>query len=144
MGERVFLKMSYHPCISGCDCYLVLRTVRIAASRAWVFSTLRKLSWMVHVLLVERRRTWKKTLYLFKHQFFIYPCIERSRRLSSNCALQASLWMEAKLVMRFNWQFEDPMALRGLVTRSFECFSLVKYLLNPQTDIKMINRTNLK
>ncbi len=51
-GDRVFLKMFYHPCISGCDRYLVLSMVTVAASRAWAFSMLRKFSWMVHVLLV--------------------------------------------------------------------------------------------
>ncbi len=54
-GDCIFLKMSYHPCVSGCDRYLALRTVTIATSHAWVFSTLRKLLWMVHILLVE---TW--------------------------------------------------------------------------------------
>ncbi len=51
-GDRVSLKMFYHPCVSGCDHYLALRTVTIAASRAWAFSTLRKFLWMVHVLQV--------------------------------------------------------------------------------------------
>ncbi len=36
------------------------------------------------------------------------------------------------------------MALRGLVTSSFECISLVKYLLTPQTDITMTKSTDLK
>ncbi len=58
MGDRVFFKMSYHPCVSGCDRYLALRTVTIAASRGWAFSTQRKLSWMVHVLLVETWPSW--------------------------------------------------------------------------------------
>ncbi len=51
-GDRVFLKMSYHPCVSGAVDLWRLRTVTITASRVWAFSTLRKLSWMVHVLLV--------------------------------------------------------------------------------------------
>ncbi len=38
-------------CIRGSRCTRC-RTVTIAASRAWAFNTLRKLSWMVHVLLV--------------------------------------------------------------------------------------------
>ncbi len=48
--------MSYHPCVSGCGHFLALRTVTIAASRVWAFSTLRKLSWMVHVLLQKRKK----------------------------------------------------------------------------------------
>ncbi len=47
--------MSYHPRVSGCGRIWCLRTITIAASRAWAFSMLRKLSWMVHVLLVG---TW--------------------------------------------------------------------------------------
>ncbi len=51
--------MSYHPCVSGCGRFLALRTVTIAASRVWAFSTLRKLSWMVHVLLQKRKKKRK-------------------------------------------------------------------------------------
>ncbi len=52
--------MSYHPCVSGCGRFLALRTVTIAASRVWAFSTLRKLSWMVHVLLQKRKKKKKR------------------------------------------------------------------------------------
>ncbi len=47
--------MSYHPAFLGVVGFCRLRTVTIAASRVWSFSTLRRLSWMVHVLLVG---TW--------------------------------------------------------------------------------------
>ncbi len=47
--------MSYHPCVSGCGRFLALRTVTIAASRVWAFSTLRKLLWVVHVLLQKKK-----------------------------------------------------------------------------------------
>ncbi len=51
-----------------------LRTVMIAATRVWAFSTLRKLSWMVHVLLVgtwPSRSCIKDSLCLCRDPVFV-------------------------------------------------------------------------
>ncbi len=49
----------------------------------------------------------KKTLYLFKHQLFIYPCI-------------------ANELQGFNWQFEDPVESQALLN-AFHWFNICRH-----------------
>lgn len=65
----------------------------------------------------------KETLYLFKHPFFILYPFRTSWDLSPVCAQHFILnggWRVG--IMRFCWQFEDPMELWGLVTSYLNAF----------------------
>ncbi len=121
-GDRVFLKMSYHPCVSG-----RLRTVTITASRVWAFSTLRKLSWMVHVLLVG---TWPSRSCAIDSAVSnmagsLCLCRDLAFVLAQNGAAQHPV--ESEVIWGLRWglpqvEFLTPQALRS--RRGYRWFGL--------------------
>ncbi len=83
--------MSYHPCVSGCGRFLALRTVTITASRVWAFSTLRKLSWMVHVLLQKKKKRKKRKGDMTISELRIYSAV--SNMAESLCLCRDSAFV---------------------------------------------------
>lgn len=63
-------------------------------------------------LLKYKKHYW--TLYLFNQQLFYLPSYCKQTKILQT-ARRTSFTREAGRIMRFDWQFEEPMTLRGLV-----------------------------